>query len=48
MDPCRENISDGVNEWNPATMNLFHDDCSLQLGTTYYYRVIAKARKWSL
>jgi len=38
-----ENISDGVNEWNPATMDLFRDDYrSLQLGKTYYYRVIAK------
>jgi hypothetical protein len=38
-----ENISDGVNEWNPATMDLFRDDYrSLQLGKTYYYRVTAK------
>lgn len=36
-------ISDGVNEWNPQTMDLFRDDYrSLQLGNTYYYRVIAK------
>jgi hypothetical protein len=32
-----------VNEWNPATMALFRDDYrNLQLGKTYYYRVIAK------
>ncbi|QLR45409.1 beta-1,4 mannanase [Enterobacter sp. RHBSTW-00994] len=38
-----ENISDGVNEWNPATMDLFRDDYrSLQRGETYYYRVLAK------
>lgn len=36
-------ISDGVQEWNPATMDLFRDDyTSLTLGKTYYYRVIAK------
>ena len=36
-------ISDGVNEWNPQTMDLFRDDYrSLRLGNTYYYRVIAK------
>ncbi|UXY09341.1 beta-1,4 mannanase [Kosakonia sp. ML.JS2a] len=36
-------ISDGVNEWSPATMALFRDDFrSLQQGKTYYYRVIAK------
>lgn len=36
-------ISDGVQEWNPATMDLFRDDyASLTLGKTYYYRVIAK------
>ncbi|PSW22200.1 beta-1,4 mannanase [Photobacterium sanctipauli] len=38
-----ENISDGINEWDPATMDLFSDDYhSLQLGETYFYRVIAK------
>ncbi|MBY6257205.1 beta-1,4 mannanase [Phytobacter diazotrophicus] len=38
-----KDISDGVNEWNPATMALFRDDYrNLQLGKTYYYRVIAK------
>ncbi|MCL6746952.1 CBM35 domain-containing protein [Kosakonia sp. R1.Fl] len=38
-----KDISDGVNEWDPATMDLFRDDYrSLQLGKTYYYRVIAK------
>jgi hypothetical protein len=37
------NISDGMNEWNPATMALFRDNYrDLQLGKTYYYRVIAK------
>lgn len=37
------NISDGMQEWNPATMDLFSDDyASLTLGKTYYYRVIAK------
>ncbi|MGQ0452760.1 hypothetical protein ACT4UM_07605, partial [Bacillus sp. SS-TM] len=36
-------VSDGVNEWDPAKMDLFRDDYrSLQLGKTYYYRVIAK------
>ncbi|MGM1332258.1 CBM35 domain-containing protein, partial [Klebsiella michiganensis] len=36
-------IADGVNEWNPQTMDLFRDDYrSLRLGNTYYYRVIAK------
>ncbi len=37
------NISDGVQEWNPETMDLFRDDyTSLTLGKTYFYRVIAK------
>lgn len=36
-------ISDGINEWNPATMDLFRDNYrDLKLGKTYYYRVIAK------
>ncbi|MFS2225092.1 CBM35 domain-containing protein [Pantoea sp. B65] len=36
-------LSDGIQEWNPATMDLFRDDyASLTLGKTYYYRVIAK------
>ena len=36
-------ISDGVQAWDPATMNLFSDDyTSLKLGQTYYYRVLAK------
>ncbi|HEI8866332.1 TPA: beta-1,4 mannanase [Serratia odorifera] len=36
-------IADGAQEWNPATMDLFKDDyTTLQLGKTYYYRVIAK------
>lgn len=36
-------VSDGMNEWDPAKMDLFRDDYrSLQLGKTYYYRVIAK------
>ncbi|WP_434644351.1 CBM35 domain-containing protein [Klebsiella sp. I138] len=36
-------ISDGVNEWDPASMTLFRDDYrSLQLNKTYYYRAIAK------
>ncbi|WP_058911488.1 CBM35 domain-containing protein [Entomohabitans teleogrylli] len=35
-------ISDGVNEWNPAQQALFRDDYqALELGKTYYYRVIA-------
>ncbi|MGO4742498.1 CBM35 domain-containing protein [Serratia quinivorans] len=38
-----KDISDGVQEWNPAKMDLFRDDYSaLKLGKTYYYRVIAK------
>ena len=36
-------ISDGVNEWDPLTMNLFRDSYrTLQLGHTYFYRVVAK------
>ncbi len=42
-----QDISDGVNEWNPETMVLFRDDYrQLQLGHTYYYRVTAK-NEWS-
>lgn len=38
-----KDVSDGVNEWDPSKMALFRDDySSLQLGKTYYYRVIAK------
>lgn len=36
-------ISDGVNRWDPASMNLFRDNYrDLTLGSTYYYRVRAK------
>lgn len=38
-----QDISDGIQEWDPAKMDLFRDDySSLELGKTYYYRVIAK------
>ncbi|PWW06965.1 CBM35 domain-containing protein [Mangrovibacter plantisponsor] len=38
-----KNISDGVNRWDPTTMNLFRDNYrELTLGETLYYRVIAK------
>ncbi len=36
-------ISDGIQAWDPAKMDLFRDDYStLTLGKTYYYRVVAK------
>ena len=37
-----DNISDGIQEFNPSTDVLFKDDGKLKKGKTYYYRVIAK------
>ncbi|MGL6259288.1 CBM35 domain-containing protein [Vibrio sp. WXL210] len=36
-------VSDGHNRWDPATMDLYADDYnSLMPGQTYFYRVVAK------
>jgi endo-1,4-beta-mannosidase len=37
-----DNISDGKTRFNPAIDKLFSDENVLEIGKTYYYRVIAK------
>lgn len=37
-----DNVSDGRNEFDPATQVLFRDETDLVSGVVYYYRVVAK------